>query len=278
MNAEDFQKELDKRNAEQKDQQDKQAHINAINKAGIKNVEATNRNTESTANALKNVRGEVKVTNPDLAKTADMNGVMDSIKNLNLTTFMSTRGYHDMAENIAQVHDGLQMLQKQYQEQGLPDAAKSLGTVVDKVGALVKMLTSSKVSLDSKLQKTLDNLSKSIDAIEFNPTVSVEAPKVTVPRVDVSGIEKAIANLAQTDEGGTLDLDDYMAHDLDDMEQGVQYVGFVNSKGNWYIVKNVEAENSLRYAFGNDAYADFWPKASQLDYTVLNEALHEVPA
>lgn len=279
MNPKDFQKELDAREADKKSQRDQQAQISAINKAGIKNVEATNRNTESTAKGLKDVRGKVEVTNPDLAKSVDMNNVMDSIKNLNLTTFMSTRGYHDMAENIAQVHDSLQALKQQYQEQGLPDVSKSLNAVIDKLGSLAKLLTSSKVTVDSKLQKTIDNLSKSIDAIDFNPVVNVGAPQVTVPKVDTSGIEKVITNLLnQDDDENGLDLDDYMAHDLDEMEQGVQYVGFVNPKGNWYIVKNVEAENTLRYAFGNDAYADFWPRASQLEYTLLSEALREVPA
>src|ERR1700753_3524610 len=151
----DFIESLNEQEAAKKQEQNRQKQISAINKAGIKNVEATNRTTEAVNKGTKDIRGKVEVTNDDLAKTGDMKNVQDSIRDLNLTTFMSTKGYSDMAQNIAQVHSELQNLQAQYEKNGLPDAANVLGAIVDKIGQLVKSVTGSKVTLDSKLQKTL---------------------------------------------------------------------------------------------------------------------------
>lgn len=194
----DFIESLNEQEAVKKQEQDKKSQLDAINKAGIKNVEASNRTTDAVNKGTKDIRGKVEVTNnEDLAKSSDMNNVQDSIRDLNLTTFMSTKGYHDMAQNIAQVHSVLKNLQDQYEKNGLPDAANVLGGVVDKIGQLVKSVTDSKVTLDTKLQKTLGDLSKQIDSIDFNPTVNVSAPqpKVVTTPIDLNPVVDAINKL-----------------------------------------------------------------------------------
>jgi len=240
MKPDDFQAELDKNVSDKQAAENDQAEIKAITKAGIKNVEATNRNTESTAKGLKDVRGKVEVTNPDLAKSNDMNKIVDSINKMNITTFMGTTGFHDMAENIAQVHEGLQALQQKYNEQGLPDAAKSLGNVIDKIGSIVKTLTNSKVGLETKLQKTLDGLSKSIDAIEFKPTVNVQgvAPKIVQTPIDLRPVTEGLKSVEQAiKDAQSSDNKEKEKIDLTPVVNGLQTVQ--------------DAINSLRFPVSN---------------------------
>lgn len=275
MTPEDFQDKLDKRETEQKGQESNKAQISAISKAGIKNVEATNANTKSTAEGLKNVRGTVTVDNPDLAKTTDLKEVTDAIHKSNLTAYMSTKGLPQLADNISSLTQKTDELRQRVQDEGLTKVTKQLVQLTIQLQNLSKTLGTTKIDVGSALQKTISDLSKKIGDIDFNPTVNVSAPKINIPGVDLSGLQSTLEAYVPK-ESTVLDLNEYRAQDLDQMEPGVQYVGFINQDGNWYIIKNVEQDNTLRYAFGNDAYADFWPIASTLVYTRLNEALHEV--
>ena len=208
MTNDEFQAELDKNKAAQQGEQDKQAQISAINKAGIKNVEATNANTKSTAEALKNVRGTVTVDNPDLAKTQDVSEAIDAIHKLNLTTFMSNPSYHDMANTMQQLIGTVETLQEKMKNEGMTAVSNTLTTLVTKMEAIAKQQASTKIGVDSSFVKTLSNLQKSIDAIDFKPSVNVQAPdsKVIQTPVDLkpimaglSAVEQAIKD-AQTDD------------------------------------------------------------------------------
>ena len=64
-------------------------------------------------------------------------------------------------------------------------------------------------------------------------------------------------------------MSDYRPHDQDNKSG---YFGFVNSLGNWYIIRN-SASGKQRYAAGNDSYAEAWEKRKSLKYSLLNEAL-----
>lgn len=273
MTTEDFQKELDDRNAASTNEKTQADQIHAVNKAGIKTVQAVN----SLKDGLHDVKGNVTVTNPDLAKSSDLQNVTDSINKMNMTAFMTNDGLPKLAQNLTVLTDAVDGLSKKYQNEGLSELSQQLKKTVDQLGVVAKNLTQTKIKVDLPLQKTIDGLTNSIKAIDFKPTVNVPPAtvKVSSPKVDTSGLESVMQQYL-SDENKEIDLDDYRAQDLDEMELGVQYVGFVNPKGAWYIVKNVEENNTLRYAFGNDSYSAFWPQASKLDYTLLNEALHEV--
>lgn len=197
MDVGDFNKELDDERAKNKEAENKQAELKAINKAGIKNVEATNANTKSTAEGLKNVKGEVKVTNPDLAKTDDMNKVTDAINRANLTAYMSTQGLPQLAENLVKLTEGVDKLSQEYESKGLNQAAKQLALLVDRLGGVSRTLSQTEVKVDKGLQKTIDSLSKSIDKIDFKPQVNVSAPdtKVVTTPIDLTPIEKPLQKI-----------------------------------------------------------------------------------
>lgn len=119
----------------------------------------------------------------------------------------------------------------------------------------------------------LDQVRKSIQTLNVRPNIKVGVPDVTVPPLDVTPITKAISQLKPVPK---FDLSSYKAQDLDELEQGVQYVGFVNPDGEWYIIQNKEELNQIRYAFGKTGYPAVWPQASKLTYKLLNEAVNEV--
>lgn len=267
----DFFDQLNEDEAKKKEDQEKEAVLKAVNKAGIKNVEATNANTASTKAALKDVRGKVEVTNP-----TDLTGTVEAIHKLNLTTFNTNQGLPQLADNLVKLTEHVKSLRDEYDNKGTGKTAKQLSTLVEKLENVAKALTSSKVEVDKEFKKLVKDLLSEIKAIDFNPTVNVAATKVTVPEINTSGIERILTDFTTKEAVEKVDLGDYFAQDLDELEPGIQYVGFVNPKGNWYIIKNIEEENKLRYAFGSDAYADFWPRASQLQYKRLDEALNEV--
>lgn len=232
MSPNDFQDELNKREAEQKSQQEKQAEINAINKAGIKNVEATNANTKSTAKGLKDVRGKVQVTNPDLAKSQDVGAAVDAIHKLNLTTFNTNQGLPQLADNLVKLTTAVQALQKDYETKGVSGLSKQLETLVGKLDGVSKTLSNSKVEVDSGLQKTIDNLQKSIEGINFNPTVNVKAPaaKVVTTPVDFKLVLDALAKVEQaiTDakpDNDQLDLTP-VTTGLSDVQNAIQALRF----------------------------------------------------
>lgn len=271
MQPDEFQAELDKQHADQQATNDKQQELAAITKAGIKNVEATNATTQAVKTGLKDVRGKVEITNQ-----LDTSSMVDAIHKMNVTAFMQNQGLPELTDNLVKLTEGVKLLRNEYESKGTGETAKQLTALVDKLDTVSKELGSAKVEVDADFKQLVSNLLNEIKAIDFKPSVSVAAAKVTVPKVDTSGIERILSDFTSKEDVDKVDLDDYYAQDLDEMEPGIQYVGFVNPKGNWYIIKNTEAENKLRYAFGDDAYKDFFARASQLEYKLLNEALHAV--
>ena len=192
-----------------KDQQDKakeQAQLDAVTQSGDKVAVAVERNTVATRAALKDVKGQVEVTNTDLAKTQDISQVVDAINKANLTTFMSNEGLPQLAQNLNELSSKTQDLQDKLENEGLKKMSDQLGVVVKKLDDVSKILSKSQVTVDAKLQKTIDNLTKTINAIDFNPSVQVTAPdtKVVTTPVDfkpvLSVLNDILTALNQTEQ------------------------------------------------------------------------------
>lgn len=197
MEPQDFQAELDKNVAEKKSQENDQAEIKAINKAGIKNVEATNANAESTANALKEVKGEVKVTNPDLAKTEDVASAVDAINKMNLTTFVASQDkYTQMAQNMLDLAQELKGVAESIQGNG-KTLDSTLSGSIDKITAISDKLSSVNITSNKDIQTVLNNVLEAVKAIDIKPQVNVDSPTVNVPapKVTVTGREVDLSPL-----------------------------------------------------------------------------------
>lgn len=186
---------LDDQEKQKQADQAKAEQLDAVNSSTDKVVKAVDKTTEG----LNSVKGEVKVTNPDLAKSQDVNQAVEAINKLNLTTFMQNEGLPQLADNISQLSSKTQDLQDKLENEGLKKMGDQLSAVVAKLDEVAKVISKTEVSVDSKLQKTIDNLSKSIDSIDFSPSVNVSAPDtkvVTIP-IDLSSVIKALGRVEQ---------------------------------------------------------------------------------
>lgn len=232
LTSDDFQNSLDAEEQKKQDTENKTAQVYAINKAGIKNVEATNANTKSTAEGLKHVRGRVEVTNPDLAKSGDISSAVDAIHKLNMTTFNTNQGLPQLADNLVNLTKSVQALQADYQNKGVSALSKQLVTLIGQLETVSKALANSKVSIDSGLQKRLDGLQQAINSIDFKPAVNVTAPdtKVITTPVDfrtvidaLNKVERAVNSNKPKDQ--QIDLSD-VTKGLGNVQEAVQALRF----------------------------------------------------
>lgn len=118
-----------------------------------------------------------------------------------------------------------------------------------------------------------------IKALKLSTVVNVPEPKVTFKesKVDFSPLQDTIREVF-TPPVTFINLDRYKAQDIDNSVQDKQYIGFLNSEGNWYIIENDIPANKLRYVFGNSGYIEAFSKASSYEYTLLNEAVDALSA
>lgn len=112
--------------------------------------------------------------------------------------------------------------------------------------------------------KHLKAIMTAVKGINLKPQVTVQSEPV-----DFSPLKDM---LGDADDDDLIDFDDYKASDLTD-DGDKQYVGFLSTDGDWYIIENDIKGNSLRYVFGEGDYAKAWKKASSYKYKLLNEAV-----
>lgn len=132
---------------------------------------------------------------------------------------------------------------------------------------------------------TTNDIINAIKGLKLDPVISVEAAKinvptpqvtVTTPDIDVTPINDTLKAYFTPPEA-KIDLDCYRAQDI--KESGdIQYVGFVNPGGAWYIIENHVRENKMRYVFGTKGYAKAFKKAASYEYQLLNEAINALSA
>lgn len=193
----DFFDELNQREEQNRQQKNNDAQVGAINKAGIKNVEATNRTTDAVNKGAQSIKAGVKIINPDLAKSGDVATAVDAIHKLNMTTFNTNQGLPQLADNLVNLTRSVQSLQKDYETKGVSSLSKQLTTLVNRLDNVSKTLNGAKVTIDTNLQKRIDGLQTAIEGIDFKPTVNVSAPdtKVITTPVDFKTVIGALGTV-----------------------------------------------------------------------------------
>lgn len=248
------------------DQNLHQENLDAVTGSGDKVIEATNK----------------------LAKSDDIDSVIKQLKELQLSHLLEAQ-----TRKVPKPEKPTIILTDQTD---LGDRLTKLATdISDTVTRLdssksdseqLAVLNSLKNSLD-EYNKTLSgnnktstknsaDLLKAIKAINISPVVNVEPPKVTIKpeKIDTKPLEDTLKQYlmpAETEE--KVDLSCYKAQDIDNTNPDVQYIGFVNTEGSWYIVENSIKDNKLRYLFGTSDYEKAFQKAAIYHYQLLNEAV-----
>ncbi len=159
-------------------------------------------------------------------------------------------------------------------------ADKSTTEQINKLTSLVGDFKSLTVQVQKASKDHTDKVCAAIDdlraAITMQKPVVVPAPNVNLKEreVDFSPLLKELKTLlTPRTVKKQINLADYRAIDLDNAPDGVQYVGFQNSSGGWYILQNNDSNNTIRYYFGKGSYEQAWDEKWSHDYTTLSEAM-----
>lgn len=178
---------------------------------------------------------------------------------------------------------------------------KLLTALQDKLDIYNKQLSKNTVNTNESNEQLL----KAVTALKMNPTINVPEPSVTVspPNITVKptpvnlkplediltkylkSVKRAEPKVIVTppittpvEREEVVDLDSYKAQDINNSNKNLQYVGFVNPEGKWYIIENDIKGNHLRYIFGNSDYKKAFEQAAQYKYLLLDEAIHALSA
>jgi hypothetical protein len=222
---------------------------------------------------------EAMASHEPKVEVKNLNEAVDAINKLNLTNFNASQPrIADMVENLEKLCKEMDQLSSKFKKIGFAPVSNALTQLLKQIEQLPKKISDITVKLerDRKVEDLLVKLNDSIKKIDFNPTINVEPPKVTVPKIDTSKLEKLIASLKE-EESNDIDLDDYRAVIIDnESDDTMQYIGFLSTDGRWYIIYNDLSENYFLYKFGNTNFEDAWSRRMELDYKPLDVAVKEV--
>lgn len=122
----------------------------------------------------------------------------------------------------------------------------------------------------ASLTDALDKMADSIQTIKDTPVI------IKGSDINIAPLEKAITQaISSIDNSQPLILDNFRPHDQRD-DGDMQYFGFVNPEGKWYILENDVKGNSFRYVFGNKNYKSSFRKAASWEYKLLSEAINAI--
>ncbi len=166
-----------------------------------------------------------------------------------------------MKEHTVKVVEAIKGLERDASDQREIDALKEVEDAV--------------MSLEKEYIEAHRELVAAVKSIKVSPVVNVPAlkpPVVNVDAPDLSPLQATMREVFQP-KAEKLDLECFRAQDITD-DGDIQYVGFLNPEGDWYIIENNVVSNSMRYAFGSGDYSKAFARASTFDYQLLNEAVN----
>lgn len=273
---------IDRFNEEQKDAAEQQRLLDAISESAL--------DISQTIVAAEKHTKNVNITN-DLAKPSDIDKVVQAVRAIDL----KPQDLQPIATALDQISQAITKLPTEYPEfPELPEAPEqredvrvnNLNELKDYFQDVVKAIGALETSIkfDPKIEvkpadvvvnekeldltpvtKALTSLEKAFKSIktpEFDLTELIE----TTDRVSqaVNGLTFPVANFVQ---------DPYIQYKaVDEFDDGVatnvKYYGFLDPRGNWYILKNDPSASAktYRYAFGDIGYEASWINRAGLTY------------
>lgn len=160
MKPQDFNKELDARQAQEQANAQTQAQLDATTQAGA-------------------------------APT-------DALHQLNMTTFMSAGGYGAMAMTMQGLTQQLQQLEQKFKDAGAFDIARIFDSLVNRLTEAEQVLSGSTFQVDQAFLDSLAALKDSVDKVDFNPTINVQAPEPKV--IDKTNFSEVVSALSKVEQ------------------------------------------------------------------------------
>ena len=152
------------------------------------------------------------------------------------------------------------------------NAIASLGSIVQAIQAL-------RIENDEESKEVLREIAETLSSLNVSPIVNVPKAQITVQERNID-FDPLIKALDKKEEVETDDdpLAGYKAQDINSDDPHVQYVGFINPQGSWYIIENNDTTNTLRYKFGKKGYSTAFKNMTKHNYKLYSEAIREVTA
>lgn len=176
----------------------------------------------------------------------------------------------EVASNLTALIQSIAIASKDLKKSGIGELKSTLASLVDSIGELPDRVANTDKS--EELIPYLEEIARTVRGINMSPVVSVAAP-----RIDLKPLEKTIKEtFVPKDEG--VDLSCFRAHDINNTDPNIQYVGFVAPDGCWYILENNMLDNTIRYKFGKKGYTKAFKDAPKFAYYLLSEAINEIKA
>lgn len=157
-------------------------------------------------------------------------------------------------------------------------AVKSLASKIEAIPATESVEVSNLAELKSSISGDLKALLEAIKSLEVSPQITLPAPVVTVQKPDLKAISTGLDKIYEgvkefhvpAFQVDTDPLINFLPVDIDDAGL-VQYFGYVNSIGGWYIRKfdTSTSPKTIRFAFGSGTY-DFSARAGY-SYTIWGQ-------
>lgn len=161
-------------------------------------------------------------------------------------------------------------LLKSLETTGAKSLDKDFIKAVERLSDISENLKTVKVTSDSDIKELLASLATVLSQLELRPVINVKSPEINIPetKIDFNPILKKMKPEKVLE---------YKAQDMDSLsDPNIQYIGFINSSGGWYIIENNTFDDSLRYKFGKKGYTEAWQTRLKHVYKLYNEALNEV--
>lgn len=289
------QEKIDNYRKQQEEAKRRKEEMDALN-----NVSSTvNKSSETTASTLKDVT-------KDIAKSSDIDKMIRELKEAQLASYLSAgqksqiimADSTDLGEAVTSLGSKLDVLVESMESE--KSDTQLISTVKEELGKVVNALNQ---DTDSEVISAINDL-KSALSIEVNPVVNVPEPVINldVPKMDLSPLSKdikAVTTAVKAIKPAQLDLsalieatnqvsqtvnnltfpvanfvqDPYIQYKaVDEFDDGVstnvKYYGFIEPRGNWYILKNDPSASAktYRYAFGDSDYETAWTNRASLTY------------
>ncbi len=201
---------------------------------------------------------------------------LDTIKNKRQDTVEAGK-QQSYTDSLNAVSVDIRTLLASLETSGAKKLDKQVVSAISSLASIVETLKTVKISNDEETKHILSQIVRSLDKIDVRPVVNVKAPQVNVTEQKLN-LDPLIKALERPEVADDDPLVGYKAQDINNDDPHTQYVGFVNARGNWYIIENNDESNSLRYVFGEGNYSVAFKAATKLNYRLYSEAVNATKA
>lgn len=183
----------------------------------------------------------------------------------------------DLGEHISQLGDKIiDVLEAVKDDKSTKDQIDRINDMTGEFRSLVASVQIEQESQADRIVAALNDLKRTVTS---QKPVIVPAPAVSFSErdVDLNPLVDAISRLEKLmtpkKQKKSLELSSFRAHDLADSPDNLQYIGFQDTSGNWYIMQHDPENNRDRYYFGTGDYELAWDDKFSHDYKTLSEAI-----